>query len=199
MVDHYYNLEDNMQDTPEAELESIQAQEQALSTIVADTAAHVNRIAEIGAWLVNRQQDTDDQAFVNEMVTLANTMGVGITQQDIAHKGAAAFARRMFELHHQLAGDMEAICREMDKVEFDLLDAKHDINKLEGDLKETLKTAVEEMFAQLHKGIRKATGCTEWAAVYRLTDVFGGTVEASDEQRELLSRLIETVIQPEQE
>ena len=198
MVDHYYNHEDDLT-APEVELENIQAQEHALSTIVADTAAHVNRIVEIGAWLANRQQDADDQAFVNEMVTLANTMGIGITQQDIAHKGAATFARRMFELHHQLAGDMEAICREMDKVEFDLLDAKHDINKLEGDLKETLKTAVEEMFAQLHKGIRKATGCKEWAAVYRLTDVFSGTVEASDEQRELMSRLIETVIQPEQE
>jgi len=93
---------------------------------------------------------------------------------------------------------MEEVCQELDKVEGDLVDMRHEVNRLDASYKETFTTAYKQVFTELHRGIQKTTGCREWGLVYRLTDLLIGNTDPSDEQRDLLSRLLATVEQPEQ-
>ena len=196
MVDHYYSHEDDFT-APEVELDNLNAQDHALSTVVTETVEHVNRAVQLGDWLESRQQDIDDQAFVREMVTITNTMGTRITQQAIAHKSAGAFAKRMFEMHQQLARAHNDTSDKLDEIKAKLADLREEID-------DTMKEAYESVFAEMHNNIKQLTGCDDWGLIYRFNDLLvGNNEDPTPEQIELLGRLLATFEQssdqPEQE
>lgn len=189
MVDQYYKDEDNVQDTPEVEFENLQAQERGLSTVVTETADRLNRVAEITEWLYPRQHTDEDAMFIRELYESHNVTATQLTQAALAHKQAGAFAKKMFDYHQRLARDYNDISDKMDMVEEDLED-------LRGDFAEAMGEAYENIFDELHESIAEITGCKDWGLIYRLTDMMVGNTLPSDDQRALLSRLLESFTQP---
>lgn len=198
MGKNQYQVEERVADSLDVELDNLIAQNNALSTFVQDSADDISRIAELTQWLYGRQRNAKDAAFIHETYEIANRLGVRVTQSDLANAAAIAFAKMLLRSHGKLAGENEELCQELDKVEGDLVDMRHEINRLDASYRETMTTAYKQIFAELHNGIRNITGCGEWALVYRLTDVLVGNKEPTDEQCRLLIELLSTFEESEQ-
>jgi hypothetical protein len=185
----YYELEDDITN-PDAEFDNLKAQEHALSTVVAETADQVNRVAQVTEYLYGRQTDPDDAAFIREVYEIANVMGTRIAQQAIAHKAAGEFARKMFEYYQQMLRNHNDITDKVEEVE-------EALDELRSEFDEAMAEAYENIFAEMHENIRQLTGCADWGVIYRFNDLLVGNNEnPTPEQVELLNRLLSTFEQP---
>lgn len=194
MNDHYYQHEEDVI-TVENELDTMDATRKALVVDTQITADQVSRSADITQYLYPLQGTAEQAALVSEQHETISQLATRITQYDLAYASTAAFAHRMFEMHQQLAGSMEKLADEKDFLEGKLSNKKQQLKKLEAEFNDTMKTAYQEIFTEMHESIRELTGCGEWALVHRLTDMLVGNTEPSDYQRQLLSELLSTFVE----
>lgn len=205
MTDHNYKKEEEVPETPEIALDNWNAASTRLDGVVADTATKLDRNYELLNW-VESQVTEDDKPLVQESKAITHQMATRIAEFDAIRTQAKGFMKEMLDRHQRLAGDYE-------ELQNDVVDMNDD-NALVGQLIEgveqgvyenmseyymndALEAAYEEVFTEIHEGIKDCTNETDWTLVYRMSNVLTGQDEPTDEQRDLLKRLIESFRKPE--
>ena len=205
MTDHYYTQEDNLPDTPETIVSNHNAQLATLNGLVEQTATDVNAVEQNLGWLyqdAEKRGDENAKLAVNNTWQLTQALGVRVTQFDAARLASIAMMKKMADYNKAIAGELEDIQNALDEGDDnhpalrDFTSNLHEEwNEYEGEqmFSDAMEIAYENVFTELHEGIREATGCTDWRTVYNLCDILTGSTEATDRQRELLTALLETV------
>lgn len=208
MPDQYYQHEDDPKDTPQSIVANHDAQTHALDGLVVETAAQLNQVEQNLGWLyqqAEKRNDEEAKAAVNNVWGLAQTFATRVTQFDAARLASVAMMHKFNELHQKLA-------REYDDLEDAIAtgDEEHPLlsNFAEGvaeqawnDMEDmaydqAYDDAHEAVFYDItmeaHTRIHDITGSDDWGAINRLSNMLLGDAEPTDEQRELLKKLLDT-------
>jgi hypothetical protein len=210
MTDQYYKKEDNLPDTPETIVANHDAQLATLDGLVARTAEQTNVAQQILDWMYRDAEQRGDQngmAAASDAWQITNEFAVRVTQYDAARLASAAMMKKMADYTRRVTEKLDGIetaLNEGDENHPALRDfaegLREEWNEYEGDemFSDAMEIAYENVFTELHEGLREATGCEDWRTIYDLCDVFTGGTTATPEQVDLLKKLLDTVRQPEQ-
>lgn len=212
MTTNNYKKEEDVQETHEVALDNWNAASNRLDGVVTETATDLNRNYEILNW-VEGQVSEEAQPFVQESKAITHKMAERVAHYDAVREQAKAFMKEMVDRHQRLAGDYEELQNDMvdmnlsnplverlvESVEENAMEMVWDDVRTDkaGEYEEAYGAAYDNVFTEIHEGIRENTGVTDWTLIYRMTNVLTGQDEPTDEQRDLMRQLIESFRKPE--
>lgn len=210
MTDQYYKKEDNLPDSPETIVANHDAQLATLDGMVARTAEQTNVAEQLLGWLYNQAEqrgDKDAMTVANDAWQITNDLAVRVTQYDAARLASAAMMKKMAEYTRAIISEKDGIqnaLNEGDDSHPALRDFAEGLREVWNEdesqqmFDDAMEIAYENVYTDLHEGISQLTGSKDWNVIDELVSLLQGNgyEEPTDEQRDLLKKLLGTFRTP---